>query len=609
MSLENLMISQEMVTDYEYRNPESVFSKTLEIDSSSDDVLGHFASLVELGDLVNALQVKSINSESILQEADRIFNLQCGKNEVVNIEGEITVNVVEVDSDRLIAQILKLQEQVEGLGLIEFEETEPLDEETSLVMDKLLKDLSMISRRNPVDYHYEFIEIESDNKKRILAFEKMIDNTREVLLRVLTKSNNHKFCLAYAKLQRIADEACTYNDKTFNVTDQVMTVKQVNGDFNLLVDNLVGLVASVDSWYNEHYGDKQVNEENPAPEPLSDRPPMVAYYNSDSRIKYPMDRACNFPHYGFDREWGLYSGHFWHEFECWARYKKYPCNAVATFFAPTGDSGNITYYQKYNWRWQDDVVAHVYNARERYKMVNYNFNIFALQFSTGKNAYIETSDRSKDFNPYGLKNQIEYFRDKGEAKITFTGCDFPGVCLVQAHNLKRNLALSDWEKTNGTKKFTGLILNVTDIELIDGNAVVTVRGLNTGTFTKDITSLHIAYLGSHHCISDAFPDAKVTLYSSAFEEPFIDANYPLEKGILSEQEKDFKLIFQDVPDTGKGYTFLQAHANPDDIDQPISVGIDEVMPNGINYRLSDIKKWKRFKKKLPISAIGFQIDD
>lgn len=110
MSIENLVIASEYIQAYEYSNPESTFAEELKVERSSDDVLGYYAQLVELGDLLRSpkaglrpslLYSNTVSSNNILEHSEKLFNIQCGKNEIVNIDSGIVVNLVTVLRDWL----------------------------------------------------------------------------------------------------------------------------------------------------------------------------------------------------------------------------------------------------------------------------------------------------------------------------------------------------------------------------------------------------------------------------------------------------------------------------------------------------------------------------
>lgn len=603
------MLVNDYLQDFEYRSPESnYYSEGLTIeDGGKHDVLGYYAQLVEIGDLMMALIAKDYTIDSVLPGAEAIFNLDCGsKNTVTQVDGDIVVKLVSVDASVLIKKTEELRETIKRFEFIEFPESlVPGDVESMDKMQSVLNTLQRLTRRNPVDYDYANVTVEGENKQAIADYEEAIGSAEIFLQGLLEKRPNYQMALILAKISRLMEEGCQYKNTNLFATQGSMTVLKVEGDFTLLKESAIALMSDLESWYQDTYGveDEGVkDDENPAPTPLEDRPPVVAYYNTVGEYKSFSNLKENNYRVNTNDHSMYYHGTSYCEFgiHLYSSGKSVKVDKMIEFIIPKSEAACSVYdhYEAhYKWRRQCEVT--MLKTRSRQKSDWYGYNYLGLQFSTGKNACVDTKYRSYDFNPYGLKNKVEKFPEEGMIKVTFTGCNFPGICLVQSHEIFRNYT---GYRGNGT--ITGVILNVSDVRIENGNAVAYIKGVLPGLFNPGIGDLHIAYLGSHHAISDALPEAKVSLYSNAWSEPFFSTNYEIDKGV---SVKPGKVDFLDLPNK-TGFTVLQAHRDPKAPDDIINIGLKEVRGNGIHYRLVDLPEWKVRKKQAPISVLSIQVD-
>lgn len=611
------MLTRELVQDFEYRNPESFYDPDdlLIANAKNDDVLGLKAKLEELEDLIKALQLDEYAIADAVAVAEGIFNQDCGsksKNKTTIVEGEIVVRKVDGDIKDLEKRIQGIESLVSNLKAWErVEDTE--SNVTAVEYEKVLNILERLSRRNPNDYDYSSIEIGGDNKKAIAEFEGEIDHIKDYLMRLLSSKKDYRLALLLVRLRSQLQTGCNHSNSMNYITENSLTVSQVVGDFSGVTESIKGVFNSLVKWKIDTFGKEDTDPDidnqktgNPAPTPLKDRPPILFYYAmSTGNGKYCSYDGCTV---GFEQsrsfQWSTAS-----ILDLNPNDRVYhPYNYCYVFTQPGNGTATVLPRGSYGGRGYNNLGLHTsigINSTSNNRFTKIPFDFVGVQFSTGRNAFsfyrhgkVKTS-----FNPYGKVNKIEETEEKGLFKVTFTGCNFPGICLVQPATI------------GSSNSHQGIIANVQKLELVNGDAIAYIKFYTRSTYgsanliPRKPEAFYVAYLGSHHAISDAIPGGKVSLYSNAWDEPFVSTNLEDSQEIIvtPPNTDDFARVEFKHHDKDKGYTLLQIHSDPTEPQLIPYLSLVEVTSNYIVYDAFDLVTNKAIKKQLPISVLSFQI--
>ncbi|MEM7557126.1 MAG: hypothetical protein AAF378_24165, partial [Cyanobacteria bacterium P01_A01_bin.84] len=406
-------------------------------------------------------------------------------------------------------------------------------------------------------------------------------------------------------------------------TENILKVEKVEGNFTDAIASIKEIFNSIVEWKVENYGrdesDPQLEPkgDNPAPVPKKGRPSILAYFALSSKNgKYCSLEGTDIQH----------TINKYNQFYITSKIadltpsdRNYPDYYNYFVFSQTGDrtasiaarGGSPRGHN--NTGMMIDFVSHTIKNNYYARAVPSDY--IGLQYSTGKNAFVAYS-RGKvstysSFNPYNKPITVENI-DRGTFKVTFIGCNFPGILLLESC-------------TNGDNNNTRGTIGVTEkLEIVDGNATVIVKfyeRMRTGNkdmvLCSSIQGFYAAYLGSYHPLVDANPDIRATLFSNAWENNFIDTNSDSnEIAIGSARSSTIALATTDTPakiefkghqKDRQGYTFINIHANPKFPDIIPHLSLSKVNSYSIEYDVFDARTQQIIKEPFPVSVLSFQV--